>query len=121
MKKCPNESTSIAQYVSTHKQTRKMLTGLIKQFTLKFQHVFRIYSSRVWHCLECFDTHGSASERASGLEKIEWWGAEVLICLGQSANDLHIGPADATATPASLASLKSGMGYLSGAGLPRFS
>jgi len=31
------------------------------------------------------------------------------------------GPADATATPSSLASLKSRMVYLSGAGLPRLS
>jgi len=45
----------------------------------------------------------------------------VVISLDQSANDLNIGPVDATATPASLASLKPGMGYLSGAGLSRFS
>jgi len=31
--------------------------------------------------------------------KIEWWAAGTVICLKQGANDLHYGPADATATP----------------------
>ena len=55
-------------YLHTNRP-EKMLTGLIKQFMLIFQHVFRIYSSWVWHCLECFDTIGWTSERASGLQK----------------------------------------------------
>ena len=42
----------------------------------------------------------------------------MVICLECGANDLH-GPADATATPPSLASVKSRMVYLSGASLPR--
>jgi len=41
----------------------------------------------------------------------------MVICLEQGADDLH-GPADATATLSSLASLKSRLVYLSGAGLP---
>jgi len=46
----------------------------------------------------------------------------MVICLQQSANnDLHIGPADATATPSSLAPVKSRTVYLSSAGLPRLS
>jgi len=47
----------------------------------------------------------------------------MVICLERSANDMHnaYGPVDATATRSSLASLKSGMVYLSGAGLPRLS
>jgi len=44
----------------------------------------------------------------------------VVICLEQGANDLH-GPADATATPSSLAPVESRMVYLSDAGLPRLS
>jgi len=41
----------------------------------------------------------------------------MVICLDQGANDLHnYGPADATATPSSLAPVKSRMVYLSGAG-----
>jgi len=43
----------------------------------------------------------------------------VVICLEQGANDLHI--ADATATPSSLAPVKSRMVYRSGAGLLRLS
>jgi len=41
--------------------------------------------------------------------KVEWWGAGMVICLVWGANDLHMGPADATATPSPLASLKSRM------------
>ena len=41
----------------------------------------------------------------------------MVICLERGAN----GPADATAIPLSLASLKSRMVYLTGAGLPRLS
>jgi len=44
----------------------------------------------------------------------------VVICLERGANDLH-GPADATATPSSLAPVKSRMVYLSDASLPRLS
>ena len=53
--------------------------------------------------------------------KTEWWGTSVVICLEQGANDFAYGPADATATPSFLAPVKSRMGYLSGAGLPRLS
>ena len=44
----------------------------------------------------------------------------MVICLECGANDLH-DPADAIATPSSLASVKSRMVYVSGAGLPRLS
>ena len=40
-------------------------------------------------CLQCFDAVGWAAGRASGLEKTEWWGAGVVICLEQGA-DLHM-------------------------------
>jgi len=40
----------------------------------------------------------------------------VVVCLEGDANDLHYGPADATATPSSLAPVKSRMIYVSGAG-----
>jgi len=39
--------------------------------------------------LHCFDTVGWAVGRASGLQKAEWWGAGVVICLEQGA-DLHM-------------------------------
>ena len=50
----------------------------------------------VYDCLQCFDAVGWAAGRASGLQKTEWWGAGVVICLERGA-DLH-GPADAAAT-----------------------
>ena len=40
--------------------------------------------------LQCFDTVGWTSGRASGLLKIEWWGAGMVICLQRNANDLHM-------------------------------
>jgi len=40
-------------------------------------------------CLQCFDAVGWAAERASGLQKTEWWGTGVVICLEQGA-DLHM-------------------------------
>ena len=39
-------------------------------------------------CLQCFDAVGWAAERASGLQKTEWWGAGVVFCLERDA-DLH--------------------------------
>jgi len=47
--------------------------------------------------------------------------AGMVICLKQGANDLHMGSADATATPSSLAPGKGRMVYLSGASLLRLS
>jgi len=44
----------------------------------------------IWNiCLQCFDTVGWPSGRASG-RKMERWGTGVVICLGQGANDLHM-------------------------------
>jgi len=51
----------------------------------------------------CFNTVDWASQRASRGLKIEWWGAGMVIGLEWDA----YGPADATATLSSLASLKS--------------
>ena len=54
--------------------------------------------------------------------KNDWSGTGVVICLERGANDLHnYGPAYTTATPSSLAPVKSRMVYLSGANLPRLS
>jgi len=39
--------------------------------------------------LQCFDPVGLAAGRASGLQKTEWWGAGVVICLERGA-DLHM-------------------------------
>jgi len=41
------------------------------------------------YCLQCFDAVGWAAGRASGLEKTEWWGAGVVVCLEKGA-DLHM-------------------------------
>ena len=40
-------------------------------------------------CLQCFDAVGWAAGKALGLQKTEWWGAGVVICLERGA-DLHI-------------------------------
>jgi len=40
-------------------------------------------------CLQCFDAVGGAEGRASGLQKTEWWGAGMVICLERRA-DLHM-------------------------------
>ena len=40
--------------------------------------------------LQCTDTVGWASRRTSGMQKIEWWGAGVVICLQQGADHLHM-------------------------------
>jgi len=39
---------------------------------------------------QCFDTVDWASGRASGLYKIEWWVAGMVICLERGENDLHM-------------------------------
>jgi len=36
-----------------------------------------------------FDAGGWAGGRASGLQKTEWWGAGIVVCLQQGA-DLHM-------------------------------
>jgi len=53
--------------------------------------------------------------------KTDWWGTGVVICWDRRADDLHMVLTNATATPSSLAPVKSRMVYLSGAGLPRLS
>ena len=40
-------------------------------------------------CLQCFGAVGWATGTASGLQKTEWWGAGVVICLKRGA-DLHM-------------------------------
>jgi len=39
-------------------------------------------------CLQCFDTVGWVAGRASSLQKTEWWGVGMVICLERGA-DLH--------------------------------
>ena len=42
-------------------------------------------------CPQCVDAVGWAAGRASGpLKKLQWWGAGMVICLKQGANDLHM-------------------------------
>jgi len=53
--------------------------------------------------------------------KTEWWGASMVICLELGVKWFAYGPADATATPSSLASVNPEWFCVSGAGLPRSS
>ena len=46
-------------------------------------------SVATYGCLQCFDAVGWAAGRASGLQKTEWWGAGVVICLERGAH-LHM-------------------------------
>ena len=50
-----------------------------------------LYQTSTWNLLslQCFDAVGWVAGRASGLEKTEWWGAGMAICLERSA-DLHV-------------------------------
>jgi len=41
------------------------------------------------YCLQCFDGSGWVAGRASRLWKSEWWNANMVMCLGQSA-DLYM-------------------------------
>ena len=43
-------------------------------------------TARVSICLHCFDAVGWAAGRASSLQKTEWWGAGVVICLERDAD-----------------------------------
>jgi len=43
----------------------------------------------LYNLLRCFDAVGWVAGRASGLQKTEWWGAGVVVCLEQGA-DLHM-------------------------------
>ena len=49
-----------------------------------------LYNVIILCCHHCFDTVGLASGRASGLQKIEWSRAGVVICLQLGANDLYM-------------------------------
>jgi len=74
-------------------------------------------------CLQCFDTTGWASGRASGLYKLS---DEVLVWLSvwSEVQIIAYGPADATAIPKThqlLPHLNPDWFYLSGTGLPRLS
>ena len=40
-------------------------------------------------CFHCFDAVGWAAGRTSGLKKLEWWGAGMVVCLERDA-DLHM-------------------------------
>ena len=52
--------------------------------------VYLFFTDHVCHmCLQCFDTVGWAAGRAFGLQKTEWWGAGMFICLERGA-DLYI-------------------------------
>jgi len=49
-------------------------------------HIYVLSGAFFSHkCLQCFDTVGWAAGRASGLQKTQWWGAGVVVCLEQGA------------------------------------
>jgi len=58
---------------------------------LTIVHVYKLYLLTYLHlaCLQCFDAVGWVAGRASGLQKNEWWGVGVVICLERGA-DLHM-------------------------------
>jgi len=74
--------------------------------------------------LQCFDAAGWAAGMASGLQKTEWWGAGIVICLEGGA-DLHIAqpmPLPLTISCSSKSRLVLPEWFcFSGAGLPRLS
>jgi len=57
-----------------------MLSGVVTEYR---------YSEWHWWYLQCFDAVGWVAGRASGLQRTEWWGAGVSICLERDA-DLHM-------------------------------
>ena len=40
--------------------------------------------------LQCFGAVGLTAGRASGLQKMEWWGTGMVVCLERGTNDLHM-------------------------------
>ena len=74
-------------------------------------------------CLQCFDAVGWATGRESGLQKTEWWGAGVAICLEQGA-DLYTAqlmpvPMPVPITVSCVSKVQTRFRpYLSGTGLP---
>jgi len=70
-------------------------TGLFYNYCLKTVHFITVHyfsslcTITVHMCLQCFDTVGWATGRASACKKTEWWGAGMVICLERGA-DLHM-------------------------------
>jgi len=54
-----------------------------------YYHLQSPLTISLYNLLQCFDAVGWAAGRASGLQKTEWWGAGVVVCLEQGA-DLHM-------------------------------
>jgi len=71
------------------------------------------HSSQLWHC-------SLGVRKGIWSAKIDWWGGHGYLS-GAKCKRSTYDPADATATRSFLASLKSRMVYLSGAGLPSLS
>jgi len=66
-----------------------------QRFLLSFNS-FYFLPSVLWHCW-------LGGRKGIRPVKTEWWGTGVVICLERSANLFACGPANATATPSSLA------------------
>ena len=50
----------------------------IRKITFKSFYSCLVFT---FNCLQCFDAVGWVAGRVSGLQKTEWWGAGVVICL----------------------------------------
>jgi len=72
-------------------------------------------------CLQCFSAVGWVAGRTSSLQKTEWWGTGMVICLERGVNAFHMAQLMPLLPPSSLAPVKSRMVYLSVAGLSRLS
>jgi len=58
------------------------VTQVVANFIVVFLYSFLF-------CLQCFDAVGWVAARVSGLQKTEWWGVGMVICLERGA-DLHM-------------------------------
>ena len=104
--------TTLCQFQRSVREVCTLTSAVTLVYNLKLLWGYRL-------CLQCFDAVGWAVWRASDLSKLS---AEVLASWrgylsGARCKWFAYGPADSTATPSSLAPIKSRMVYLPGAGL----
>ena len=109
-------SSCLKHYFRDRKMERDRKNTWHAQFTTSI--LLSMTAVTTLSSLRCFDAVGWATGRASSPQKLEWWGAGMVICLEQSANDLHM--VRLMPLPSLIsASVKCRMVYPSGTGLPR--